>query len=102
MCPTKAVIQRPFGTPSYLFKYLRHFLIDKCLALVNKVCFGEVDWGRNGETEYAAYVRVVLLKNGQILYPNYTAHLLVTPEEDGRRDFDYVIDKMRAIKKEPS
>lgn len=40
---------------------------------------------------------MVLLKNRQILYPNYTEHLLVKPEEDGRRDFDNVIDKIKFL-----
>lgn len=65
-----------------------------------KVCFGEVDWGRNGETEYAVYVRIVLLKDGQMQYQSYAAHILVTPGEDGRSDLDNVIEKMELLRKE--
>ncbi|MEK3909614.1 hypothetical protein [Oceanobacillus sp. FSL W7-1309] len=64
-----------------------------------KVCFGEVDWGRNGETEYAVYVRVVLLKYGQMQYQNYAAHILVAPGEDGRSDLDNVMEKIELLRK---
>jgi hypothetical protein len=64
-----------------------------------KVCFGEVDWGRNGETEYAVYVRIVLIKNGVAEYQNYAAHILVTPGEDGRSDLDNVMEKIELLRK---
>jgi hypothetical protein len=62
--------------------------------------FGEVDRGRNGETEYAVYVRIVLLKDGQMQYQNYAAHILVAPGEDGRSDLDNVMEKMELLRKE--
>lgn len=65
-----------------------------------KVCFGEVDWGRNGETELAVYVRVVLLKNGHMQYQNYAAHILVTPGEDGGSDLDIVLEKIELLRKQ--
>ncbi|WP_062105431.1 hypothetical protein [Bacillus niameyensis] len=57
-----------------------------------KVDFGKVHWGRNGETEYAVYIRVVLLKNGQMRYKNYAAYILVTPGKDGKSDLDNVLE----------
>lgn len=30
-----------------------------------EVAFGEVDWGRNGETEFAIFCRIFLMKNGK-------------------------------------
>ncbi|AKL96159.1 hypothetical protein CACET_c27140 [Clostridium aceticum] len=64
-----------------------------------KVCFGEVDWGRNGETEYAVYTRVQLFKNGGWQYMNYPVHILVIPGKDGKSDFDNVMEKMDLIRK---
>lgn len=65
-----------------------------------RVCFGEVDWGKNEETEYAVYIRVLLLKSGKWQYQNYTAHILVKPGQDGKSDFDNVMEKMELLKKE--
>lgn len=65
-----------------------------------EVCFGEVDWGRNGETEYAVYIRILLYNNGNWQYMNYPAHILVIPGEDGKSDFDNVNEKIQLIKNE--
>ncbi|WP_018923563.1 hypothetical protein [Salsuginibacillus kocurii] len=64
------------------------------------ICFGEVDWGKNGETEYAVYVRICLFKEGIWQYQNYPAHILVTPGEDERSDLDNVMDKINELKRE--
>lgn len=65
-----------------------------------KVCFGEVDWGRNGETEFVVYTRIVLIKNGEPEFQNYAAHILVTPGEDGRSDLENVLEKIELVKVE--
>jgi len=64
-----------------------------------EVCFGEVDWRRNGETEYAVYTRILLFKEGKWQYMNYPAHILVIPDQDGKSDFDNVMEKMDLIRK---
>lgn len=65
-----------------------------------EVSFGEVDWGKNGETEYAVYIRILLFHNGQWEYQRYPAHVLVTPGQDGKSDLDNVMEKMEVIRKE--
>jgi len=65
-----------------------------------EVSFVEVDWGKNGETEYAAYTRILLFNDRHWQYQNYTAHVLVTPGQDGKSDFDNVMEKMELIRKE--
>lgn len=64
-----------------------------------EVSFGEVDWGKNGETEYAVYTRILLIKEGQWQYQYYPAHILVTPGQDGKSDFDNVMEKIELIRK---
>lgn len=65
-----------------------------------EVCFGEVDWGKNGETEYVVYTRILLRNNGKWQYMNYPAHILVIHGQDGKSDFDNVMEKMELIKRE--
>jgi hypothetical protein len=65
-----------------------------------KVCFGEVDWKQNGNKVLAAYVRVMLLKDGEMRYENYSAHMLVTPGKDGRSDFDNLMEALAELKHE--
>lgn len=64
------------------------------------VCFGEVDWGKNGNTEYAIYIRVLLLKNRNWHYQNYPAHILVTPDHNGNSDFDNIMEELNFLKNE--
>lgn len=65
-----------------------------------EVSFGGVDWGRNGETEFAVYIRISLFKDGHWQYQNYPAHVLVTPGQDGKSDYDNVMEKMELIRQE--
>lgn len=65
-----------------------------------EVSFGEVDWGKNGQTEYAVYNLVLLLKDGRWQPQYYAAHILVMPGDDGKSDFDKVMEKMNQLKAE--
>lgn len=65
-----------------------------------EVCFGEVDWGKNGETEYAVYTRILLSNDGHWQPQRYPAHVLVIPGQDGKSDYDNVMEKMELIRKE--
>ena len=64
-----------------------------------EVGYGEVDWRQNGETEYALYTRILILSNKGWRYKKYPAHVLVVTGQDGKSDFDNVMEKMELIKK---
>lgn len=63
-----------------------------------EVSVGEVDWSRNGETEFVVYVRVWLLSDGNWFPQSYSAHMHVTPGDDGKSDFDNVMEAQKLIK----
>lgn len=65
-----------------------------------EVCFGKVDWGKNGHTKDAVFTRILLLKEQKWQPQNYPAHMLVTPGNDGKSDFDNVMDKIEMLRKE--
>lgn len=64
------------------------------------VCFGEVNWGDDRESEYAVYIRVLTMKDGIWRDQNSLPHFLVNIGEDGKSDFDRVHEKMESLKKD--
>lgn len=62
------------------------------------VCFGEVKWSNTNESEYAVYIRVLLFTEGTWHYQTNLSHFLVNIAEDGKSDFDHVLEKLQLLK----
>lgn len=63
-----------------------------------QVCFGEIKWDKNEESEYAVYIRVLISSGGIWYYQNNLSHVLVNIGEDGKSDFDNVLEKLQLLK----
>jgi hypothetical protein len=61
------------------------------------VCLGEVDWTGKGKYEIATYIRIIIIEDGKPFYKGYSAHILMTPGNDGRSDFDNVMNVFSEI-----
>lgn len=62
------------------------------------VCFGEVQWEENQESEYAVYVRTLKLSGESWHYQKNLSHMLVNIGEDGKSDFDNILEKLQLLK----
>lgn len=62
------------------------------------VCFGEIKWDENGESEYAVYIKVLISSAGIWHCQNNLSHVLVNIGEDGKSDFDNVLEKLQLLK----
>lgn len=63
-----------------------------------QVCFGEVSWEEGKESEYAVYIRVLTFSEGNWHYQNNLSHFLVNIAEDGKSDFDNIMNKLQLMK----
>ncbi|MBU8906513.1 hypothetical protein [Desertibacillus haloalkaliphilus] len=63
-----------------------------------RVCYGEVDWREDGQTEHAIYV---LMRYGTTINYRRVAHILTTPnpsEPNGLSDLDKVLAAIQKLK----